>query len=115
MNADVQTALNTSLRQIIGLTDAKAGAFIIADLSANVSERIVAEVIQGVTDVNGYKHWVRQFFVEGLENSATPNGKPRNYALLDRVQNNASCTWASPPLLAIKLLGKDSIQGFIFL
>ena len=115
MEIDFRTLPSASLKEIISVTGAKAGSLIIADLAANMSERVVAESIQGIADINAYKQWLRQFLSHKVVESASQYSKVKNDLLLDLLHSDIGCTWAPAPVIGIRLPGKDLIQAFVFL
>jgi DNA-binding NtrC family response regulator len=114
MEADFQTALSENLRQIVRLAAAQSGSFVLADPHASPSDRIVAESILGIDDVNGYKRWLRDFFVENLAGSAVRPTRKEACADIDLIRCATPCPWASGRLVTIRV-GQAPIQGFIFL
>jgi DNA-binding NtrC family response regulator len=110
MEVAFQTVLSQSLRQMVRLTSAQAGSFVVADSHAAPSERIVAESIHGAVDVNVYKRWLRDFFVE---NPSLRSNRKEIRAGIDLFRTTP-CPWAPGHVMAIRV-GQAPIQGFIFL
>jgi transcriptional regulator with GAF, ATPase, and Fis domain len=115
METDFQTALSETLAQIVHLASAQTGTLIVADPQAAPSERIIAEAVQGIVDVNVYKRWLRDFFVENLPVPAIRPAPKESCSGNDRFHGSTPCPWAPGHFTAIELSGRGLIRAFIFL
>jgi transcriptional regulator with GAF, ATPase, and Fis domain len=115
METDFQTALSETLAQIVHLASAQAGTLIVADPQAAPSERIIAEAVQGIVDVNVYKRWLRDFFVENLPVPAIRTAPKESCSGIDRFHGSTPCPWAPGHFTAIEVSGRGLIRAFIFL
>jgi transcriptional regulator with GAF, ATPase, and Fis domain len=115
MEQAFQTGLARYLREILPLASASAGSFVVIDTHAAATERIVAEATSGIIDLNAYKQWLRKFFLDNPAVFALGCHHEQRCVVISSFHSVKAFSWTPHPTRVIKVLGRGSIQGFLFL